>query len=236
MIVERVVAQHRTRDQRERQVAAIDGDALPLRDVHARLAAAQLAVIGDIVVDQRGRLEVLDRRRRATGRKEIAAHGLACQHADEGAVTLAGVVREAPQGGVQVRVDIGALRLVAEERGQVIVDLIEVAVEKAGERGLHGESSILYTGVCNEPRAAPAPWRERTRGITFLRAGQAIPRRTRWGCATASSTNRGTCRRCRSAPSTPSRAPPWRHRRTRRPRRPRGAGRSYTAGRGRTRH
>ena len=47
----------------------------PLGKVQARLAAAQLGLVGDVVVDERRRVEVLDGRGGRVARAQVAAHG-----------------------------------------------------------------------------------------------------------------------------------------------------------------
>ena len=49
--LERWIVENRLGDHGERQVAAVDGKPHALGKVHAGLAAAQLTVIGDVVVD-----------------------------------------------------------------------------------------------------------------------------------------------------------------------------------------
>lgn len=86
-----IIGQDDRGDGRELQVSAVGGNADALGAVHARLAAPQLAVIGDVIVDERRALEVLDGRRRGECVGKGAANGLAGKHADQGPVTLARV-------------------------------------------------------------------------------------------------------------------------------------------------
>ena len=97
-----------------------------LGEVHAGLAAAQLPVIGDVVVDERTRLEVLDGRRGAAGALKAAAHCGGGEHADERAVAFAGIGGKRRKRSVQIALDIGGGRLSVKERGQIVVDLVKV--------------------------------------------------------------------------------------------------------------
>ena len=91
MVVKRVIVQNGAGHQGKGKVAAVDGDALSLGKVHARLAAAQLAVIGDVIVDKRGGLKMLDGSGGAHGRVECSAHRLASEHADKRTMAFARV-------------------------------------------------------------------------------------------------------------------------------------------------
>ena len=124
--LERWIVENRLGDHGERQVAAVDGKPRALGKVHAGLAAAQLTVIGDVVVDERTRLEMLDGRRGAAGALKAAAHCGCGEHADKRAVALAGVGRKSRERRVQVALDIGRGRLSVKERGQIVVDLVKV--------------------------------------------------------------------------------------------------------------
>ena len=94
-----------------------------LGEVQAGLAASQLPVIGDVVVDERTRLEMLDGRRGAAGALKAATYRGGGEHADERAVTLAGIGRKCREWGIQVALDIGRGRLSVKERGQIVVNL-----------------------------------------------------------------------------------------------------------------
>ena len=116
--LQRGVVENRLGDHGERQIAAVDGKARALGKVHARLAATQLAVVGDVVMDKRSRLKVLDSRRRAAGALKAATYRGGGEHADERAVALAGIGRKCRERGIQVALDIGRGRLSVKERGR----------------------------------------------------------------------------------------------------------------------
>lgn len=120
------VVENRLGDHGKCQVAAVDGKPRALGEVHAGLAAAQLPVIGDVVVNQRARLEMLDSCRGAAGALKATAHCGCGEHADKRAVALAGVGRKSRERRVQVALDIGRGRLSVKERGQIVVDLVKV--------------------------------------------------------------------------------------------------------------
>ena len=124
--LKRGIVENRLGDHGEREVAAVDGKPRALGEVHAGLAAAQLPVIGDVVVDERTRLEMLDGRRGAAGALKAAAYRGGGEHADERAVTLAGIGRKCREWGIQVALDIGRGRLSVKERGQIVVNLVKV--------------------------------------------------------------------------------------------------------------
>ena len=124
--LQRGVVENRLGDHGERQVATIDGKARALGEVHAGLAAAQLSVVGDIVVDERARLEMLDSCRGAAGALKATAHCGCGEHADKRTVALAGVGRKSRERRVQVALDIGRGCLSVKERGQIVVNLVKV--------------------------------------------------------------------------------------------------------------
>ena len=94
--------------------------------MHAGLAATNLPVVGDVVVDECARLKVLDGRRCAAGALKAAAYCGCGEHADKRAVALAGVGRKSRERRVQVAFDIGRGRLSVKERGQIVVNLVKV--------------------------------------------------------------------------------------------------------------
>ena len=94
--------------------------------MHAGLAATQLAVVGDVVMDKRSRLKVLDSRRCAAGTLKAATYRGGGEHADERAVALAGIGRKCRERGIQVTLDIGRGRLSVKKRGQIVVNLVKV--------------------------------------------------------------------------------------------------------------
>ena len=124
--VECGVVENRLGDHGERQVTAVDGKTGALGKVHAGLAATNLPVVGDVVVDECARLKVLDGRRGAAGAFEASAHRGGGEHADERAVAFAGVGRKGRKWCVQVALDIGGSRLSVKERGQIVVNLVKV--------------------------------------------------------------------------------------------------------------
>ena len=94
--------------------------------MHAGLAAAQLSVVGDVVVDERTRLEMLDGCRGAASALKATAHCSCGEHADKRAVALAGIGGKCRKRRVQVALDVGRGRLSVKERGQIVVDLVKV--------------------------------------------------------------------------------------------------------------
>ena len=124
--LERGVVENRLGDHGERQIAAVDGKSRALGKVHAGLAATQLAVVGDVVMDKRSRLKVLYSCRRAAGALKAAAYRGGGEHADERAVALAGIGRKCRERGIQVTLDIGGSCLSVKERGQIVVNLVKV--------------------------------------------------------------------------------------------------------------
>ena len=79
--------------------------------MQARLAAAQLALVGDVVMDERGALEELDGAARGERACVVAAHGLAAQKREHGAHALAAACVEVRERTVEkaVKVGMGAL-------------------------------------------------------------------------------------------------------------------------------
>ncbi len=105
--LERGVVENRLGDHGKCQVAAVDGKPRALGEVHAGLAAAQLSVVGDVVVDERTRLEMLDGCRGAAGALKATAHCSCGEHADKRAVALAGIGGKCRKRRVQVALDVG---------------------------------------------------------------------------------------------------------------------------------
>ena len=102
--------------------------------MQARYASAGERGVHDVVVDERGGVEVLDRRRRGPRTLGIAAHRFGSQHADERPVPLAGVGGVVRQHLVEVALHVG-VRAVAEELRQVGVELLRVTLEIELESG-----------------------------------------------------------------------------------------------------
>ena len=124
--LKRGVVENRLGDHGKCQVAAVDSKPRALGEVHAGLATAQLAVIGDVIMDKRTRLEMLDGRRGAAGALKATAHCGCGEHADKRTVALAGVGRKSRERRVQVALDIGRGCLSVKERGQIVVNLVKV--------------------------------------------------------------------------------------------------------------
>ena len=117
---------HGGANEHECVVAAVDGDALALGDVQARLAATELSVVGNVVVDERSGLEMHDCGGARCRAVPVAAYRTAGEHADERPMAFSRVGRVATEGRIQVSLDIGAIGLVAKVRIQISVDLVEV--------------------------------------------------------------------------------------------------------------
>lgn len=141
--VQGIIGQDDRGDGRELQVSAVGGNADALGAVHARLAAPQLAVIGDVIVDERRALEVLDGRRRGEYVGKGAANGLAGKHADQGPVTLARVSRERAQRCVEKGVEVRAIGAAAEVRLHARIDIDLMVLEELCKRVSHGSCTFL---------------------------------------------------------------------------------------------
>lgn len=138
-----IIGQDDRGDGRELQVSAVGGDADALGAVHARLAAAQLAVVGDVIVDERRTLEVLDGRRRSECVGKGAANGLAGKHTDQGPVTLARVSRERGQRCVEKGVEVRAIGAAAEVHLHARIDIDLMVLEELCKRVSHGSCTFL---------------------------------------------------------------------------------------------
>lgn len=138
-----IIGQDDRGDGRELQVSAVGGNADALGAVHARLAAPQLAVIGDVIVDERRALEVLDGRRRGECVGKGAANGLAGKHADQGPVTLARVSRERAQRCVEKGVEVRAIGAAAEVRLHARIDIDLMVLEELCKWVSHGSCTFL---------------------------------------------------------------------------------------------
>lgn len=138
-----IIGQDDRGDGRELQVSAVGGNADALGAVHARLAAPQLAVIGDVIVDERRALEVLDGRRRGECVGKGAANGLAGKHTDQGPVTLARVSRERAQRCVEKGVEVRAIGAAAEVHLHARIDIDLMVLEELCKRVSHGSCTFL---------------------------------------------------------------------------------------------
>ena len=116
-IVEVLIRHHRAVDEGQREVARVDGQPHALGEVHARLAAAKLGLVGDVVVNESRGLEMLDSRGGSGSAIGIAAHGQAGREADERAVALARVLTVMVERIVQV-----AIHVPMSPMGNVTVD------------------------------------------------------------------------------------------------------------------
>ena len=134
-VVETLVRHHGAVDQGKREVARVDGQPHALGEVHARLAAAQLGLVGDVVVDESCGVKVLDGRSGAGGARHVAAHGATGREADERTVTLAAVLAVRDQRVVQVAVHIRVRALRNEGVHQIahaVGVLRQVLLERLG--------------------------------------------------------------------------------------------------------
>ena len=143
MIVKIGVFHNRAVHQGQSQVASVDGKADALRAVHARLAAAKLRLVGDIIMDEGCGMEVLDSRRRAGGQAHVAAYGQACGEADERAMALAAVFAIPLQRRVQVTIHVGV-----RSRGKVGVHQIPYLIGIGHQIAFEGFRGFGY--VCDD--------------------------------------------------------------------------------------
>ena len=99
---ERLVAQDHLEDLGERQVAGVYRQPGALHAMQARLAAAQLALVRDVVMDERGALEELDGDR--AGKRVLGppAHGLGAEKREHGPHALASACGEAAERRVEI--------------------------------------------------------------------------------------------------------------------------------------
>jgi hypothetical protein len=110
------------------EVARVDREPEPLLHVHARHVAARQRGVLDVVVHERGRVEVLDGGGGRPRLLRVPAHRLARKQADQGAMALARVVRERAQGPVEVAHHV-RMRAVFEEARQVAFEGLAVAAQ-----------------------------------------------------------------------------------------------------------
>ena len=128
VVVHARIVDHRAGDQRQREVARVDGQTLALADVEARLSSAGLGGVLDVVVDERGGVEVLDGSRGRVRLGGVPADRLAREQTDERTVTFSRVRRVAGQRAVEVALHV-RVGTVGEEGGEVGVHLLGVALE-----------------------------------------------------------------------------------------------------------
>ena len=77
--------------------------------MEAGLAATQVGLVRDVVMEKRRRMEVLDGRSRRHRARDVTANRRAGREADERAMPLARILREAHEGVVEVAVDVRIL-------------------------------------------------------------------------------------------------------------------------------
>ena len=128
-VVEARVGQDAAGHLGERQVAVVDGQADALGQVQAGLAAAQLPLVGDVVVDKGRGVEVLHGRRAARRQRGVPAHGRAAERAHGGTVALAAVGGVAGEGFVEVAPHVGVAAAPHVVGGDEVVDALVVFVE-----------------------------------------------------------------------------------------------------------
>ena len=128
-IGERVVDEHRTRDERERKVAGVDGKSFANLMMQTGLATPELGIIGDVVVNERSGVEVLDGGTGGAGLIVIPANRLAREHANKRTMALARIVRELGKWPVEVAPHVG-MRTLSEELGHVAVEARCLFVQK----------------------------------------------------------------------------------------------------------
>ena len=116
-VLQKRIVHHRTVHHGKGQVPHVDGQPQPLGEVQAGLAAAQLGLVGDVVVNESRGMEMLDSRGGGGSAIGIAAHGQAGREADERAVALARVLTVMVERIVQV-----AIHIPMSPMGNVTVD------------------------------------------------------------------------------------------------------------------
>ena len=72
-VAQQRVVDYRTVDQGQRKVSHIDGKPYALGKMQAGLATAQLGLVGDVIVNECRRVEMLDSRRGARGELHVPA-------------------------------------------------------------------------------------------------------------------------------------------------------------------
>ena len=146
-VAQQRIIDYRTVDQGQRKVSHIDGKSYALGKVQTGLAAAQLGLVSDVVVNECRRVEMLDSRRSARGELHVPADCATCCEADERAVALAAVFAIALQGIIEIAIHIGmrARRNVGVEDvpnfGRVTA---QVLLERGG--GLLGQCDDVVDG------------------------------------------------------------------------------------------
>ena len=133
------------------QVARVDGKTFALSKVHARLATAQRCLIGNIVVNKSGRMEVLDSGSGGKCATDIATYRSTCSNADKRTMTLATVLAVLHKRSVQVLVHIGVATR-RNERIDDVADFVRIAAQvRFEQRGRSGLGRCIFClAVCLE--------------------------------------------------------------------------------------
>ena len=134
---------HRAVDQGKRQIAGIDGKADAFGEMHARLAAAQLRLVGDVVMDKGCRVKMLDGGRGAGCQTHIPANRAASRETDKRAMTLAAVLAVLLERIIQV-----AIHIRMSSRWQIAVNQVADLVRI--ERKVLFEGLGGFCDVCDD--------------------------------------------------------------------------------------
>ena len=144
-IGERIIDEHRTRDERKRKITRVDGEALANLVMQAWLATPELGLVGDIVMNERSGVEMLDGRTGSTRHVIVTADCLACEHADERAMPLARIVRELGKRPVEVAPHV-RMRALAKELRHVAIEgcrlLVQEFLEDMIDHGVTHASAV----------------------------------------------------------------------------------------------
>ena len=105
--------------------------------MQTRLAAAKLALVGDVVVDEGCGVEMLHRGRRTRGKLSRTTYRHAAQETHDGTGALATVCRVLGQGCVQVSIHVWMRTVSRVVGGDKLVYLCVVVVEEAHEVSCH---------------------------------------------------------------------------------------------------
>ena len=137
--------------------------------MQARLAAAELPVVGDVIMDKRGGLEVLDRRGAGAGLLGVAAHRCGGKQANERSVALAAVFGERPERAIEVALEVCPIGLLAKERLQVVFEVSVMLGEKLGKGICHEGPFQIVSRVPKEQAASGGGRRPARRLLRAIR-------------------------------------------------------------------
>ena len=140
------VLEHAREGAHDAEVTDVDRHAHALTHMDAGLAATQLPLVGDVVVDEGGGLEELDGRRTWERPGRLATHRLAAEQHEGGPRALSAGRREAGERGIEVAAELArGERLIGQRRCRMLDEVRLHDGASLGEVRQEGTSRAVLT-------------------------------------------------------------------------------------------